>query len=63
MTTPKPINDTFLCGRPFYCAVCGVGLGEWLECDRDDCELESHEVAQDRLRKAHISIKFPGRAA
>ena len=51
----RPLNETFLCGRPFYCKVCGAGLGEWLECD-GECELESAKVAEERLRAAHVLL-------
>lgn len=52
----RPLNETFLCGRPFYCTACGVGLGEWLECDSEACSLESDVVAEARLRAAHVLI-------
>ena len=52
-----PINDSWLSGKPYYCRECGLGYGEFLACEEPDCLLESHEDAQDRLRKAHAEGK------
>jgi hypothetical protein len=45
MTERKP-ND----GRPYYCALCGLGFGEFLACEEGDCELESDAEAWKRLK-------------
>jgi hypothetical protein len=38
-------------GRPFYCADCGVGWGEFMACEEPDCRLESEAEAQRRRRE------------
>ena len=35
-------------GKPYYCALCGAGFGEYMACEMPDCELESEQEAQDR---------------
>ena len=35
-------------GKPYYCCVCGLGIGEFMACDSPDCKLESDESAQQR---------------
>lgn len=35
-------------GKPYYCATCGCGLGEFMACEETDCELESDAEAQKR---------------
>lgn len=35
-------------GKPFYCAVCGMGWGEYGACEEPDCELETQEAASKR---------------
>jgi hypothetical protein len=43
-------------GAPFYCATCGLGLGEYMACEDGGCELESEVNAkarqQNKLREA-----------
>lgn len=51
-----PINDTWLSGKPYYCKLCGVGMGEYMACEEPDCELESEETAQVRLTKARGAV-------
>jgi hypothetical protein len=36
-------------GRPYYCADCGLGYGEWLACD-EACSIETEHDAQERKR-------------
>lgn len=56
MTAPRlseaqrPLNDTWLNGKPYYCVICGAGFGEFMGCEDVACELESAETAQLRLR-------------
>jgi hypothetical protein len=47
------LNETWLSGRPYYCALCGLGFGEFIACEEGDRALESAEAAQARLIKAH----------
>ena len=49
----EPINDTWLSGKPFYCKLCGAGMGEYMACELPDCELESEADAQQRLARAN----------
>jgi hypothetical protein len=35
-------------GEPFYCATCGLGLGEVMACEEGACEFESRATAQQR---------------
>jgi hypothetical protein len=37
-------------GKPFYCAVCGAGFGEFMACEAPDCIIESWEAARNRNR-------------
>lgn len=48
----KPLNDTWLSGKPYYCKICGLGMGEYMACEEPDCELESERDAQLRLDQA-----------
>ena len=41
---PTPTN-----GKPYYCALCGAGFGEYLACELPDCELESEDEARERM--------------
>jgi hypothetical protein len=41
-------------GRPYYCAECGLGFGEFLACELPDCKLESEA---DALKRASKSIQ------
>lgn len=45
-------------GRPYYCKTCGLGYGEWAACEEVDCELESTEDAQDRVRAGKAMIDY-----
>jgi len=47
MTARSPYD-----GLPYYCAVCGMGLGEVMACEEPDCEMETTEAAAAR-RLAH----------
>jgi len=38
-------------GQPYYCTVCGMGVGEDMACEDSVCELESEAVAQLRARR------------
>lgn len=51
-TDMPPINDTWLSGKPYYCALCGLGYGEFMACEEVDCRLETEAKAQARLRAA-----------
>jgi hypothetical protein len=44
----------WLNGEPYYCAVCGLGGGEYFACEESDCKLESKQDAQKR-RRAHLT--------
>jgi hypothetical protein len=44
----KPVR-TPTDGKPFYCALCGLGWGEFMACEEVDCRLESE--AEASLRK------------
>jgi hypothetical protein len=35
-------------GKPYYCALCELGLGEYMACEEGDCELETVAEAQMR---------------
>lgn len=35
-------------GKPYYCAFCGMGLGEYYACEDVRCQLESKEAAEAR---------------
>ena len=39
-------------GQPYYCDLCGAGLGEFMACEETDCRLESIEAAQERANAA-----------
>jgi hypothetical protein len=41
-------------GEPYYCALCGLGLGEFMACEEPDCRLESKDdaIKRKRLREA-----------
>lgn len=41
--TPRWLN-----GEPYYCAICGAGLGEYQACEMPDCRLETREDARKR---------------
>lgn len=41
--TPRWLN-----GEPYYCAVCGAGLGEYYGCEMPDCRLETKAEAEKR---------------
>lgn len=38
----------YLDGKPYYCALCGLGFDEFLACEEPDCRLETVERAQER---------------
>lgn len=40
---PTPTN-----GKPYYCAVCGLGFHEFMVCSEYDCKLETVEAAEKR---------------
>jgi hypothetical protein len=40
---PQPYD-----GKPFYCTVCGAGWGEYMACERPECELESAWESRQR---------------
>lgn len=35
-------------GKPYYCATCGLGWGEYMACEEPGCALESEETAAAR---------------
>jgi hypothetical protein len=37
-------------GRPYYCALCGAGYGEFIVCEMPDCKLETVKAAEKRAR-------------
>lgn len=41
----------YLDGKPYYCALCGLGFGEFMACEEPDCKLESEEEARQRAEK------------
>lgn len=38
-------------GKPYYCAKCGAGFGEFMACEEPDCELEGTLDAEERAAK------------
>jgi hypothetical protein len=40
-------------GLPYYCAYCGLGYGEWLDCD-EDCKLETAADAEARFQPNRV---------
>lgn len=46
----------WLDGKPYYCAVCGLGYGKYLACEDGDCELESEEDAAKRASEHQSGI-------
>lgn len=42
-------------GKPYYCALCGLGFDEYLACEEPDCELESEQEAQERQWKLKLA--------
>jgi hypothetical protein len=40
-------------GKPYYCALCGLGLAEYIACEEPGCELETAETALNRARGEH----------
>jgi len=49
-------------GKPFYCAECGLGLGEYLACELPFCKLES-DVKANARRQQHRRRLVVQRAA
>lgn len=56
-------------GKPYYCAICRLGYGEYMACEEPDCILESEEKALLRMKNmesddAHMKLtdinKIPG---
>jgi hypothetical protein len=35
-------------GKPYYCALCGLGFGEFMACEESDCKLEDWDTARKR---------------
>lgn len=56
MQADIPENRTPTDGYPYYCAVCGVGLAEFLSCEEIMCEMESKNKAKER-RLQHLRSK------
>lgn len=50
-------------GRPFYCAECGLGFGEFLACEEPDCRLETDEEAAKRAPRRVAKPSRPRLAA
>lgn len=42
----------YLDGKPYYCALCGLGFDEFMACEEPDCKLESEEEAQERKKNS-----------
>lgn len=42
-------------GRPYYCAMCGLGIGEFMACEEPDCRLESPAKAEHRAHLHKLS--------
>lgn len=42
----------WLNGKPYYCALCGLGMAEYLACELPDCLLETEAEAQARKARA-----------
>lgn len=38
-------------GKPYYCADCGLGFGEFLACELPNCRLESEAEALKRATR------------
>ncbi len=46
-------------GEPYYCAVCGLGFGEFMACEEPDCKLEDSDDALNRkARKERGEVPF-----
>jgi hypothetical protein len=39
-------------GKPFYCALCGLGFGEMMACEEPDCQPETEAAAKARQKAA-----------
>jgi len=50
-------------GKPFYCALCVLGFGEFLVCEESDCALESIEAAHKRSNRRPVKVRTPKLAA
>lgn len=46
-------------GKPFYCIICAMGLGEFMACEEPDCRLESEERAKERQRQHEQGRRDP----
>lgn len=58
------MNDAskrWLNGEPYYCELCGAGLGEFMACEMPDCKLESKKEAEKRRDKATTNPHETGR--
>jgi len=38
-------------GKPFYCAICGMGLAEFMACELPECQLETEGEARSRQQQ------------
>ena len=39
-------------GLPYYCAICGMGLAEFMACELSECQLETAGEARARQQQA-----------
>lgn len=47
-------------GKPYYCALCGLGIDEFMACEEPDCKLEPEEKAQQRAKTKPTSTRRRG---
>lgn len=45
-------------GKPYYCAVCGIGFAEYMACEEADCALEGPDHAE-RRRELFLGSRRP----
>lgn len=50
-------------GKPYYCALCGCGFGEFLACELPDCQLETDRKALNRASRAKANRRKKRAAA
>lgn len=52
MARDTKIDQPWLNGEPYYCALCGAGGPERMACEEGDCRLETKAEAMRRRQKA-----------
>jgi hypothetical protein len=50
-------DRTHVDGKPFYCADCGAGYGEYIACEYPRCTLESEAKALKRKKNWERHLK------